>query len=311
MSSSSLGGAASVPSSALPTEEYIASFGFGSNMNIALLQSKKCLRVLGSAPAIVKGWRLNFSLSAISLVEPSFADAQRGAADDEIHGVVAFLPPADYAKLAAQESAYGVAEVPLTTYDGRAMTGRLFTKLGGSVTAPDIPCSARYLNVLVQGAREAGLDSAYIQRLASTPTYQPTQDTLARRAALPSPASLPAITVVELREAFADPPRGRASAEDASTRTAVLGYVFELPRKALFFGAHRGRDITARASRQWQGISLDENDDLGDPRRFPPVKAMPAGEREFVSNWLDHYLARANIVGFLAEFKQHLEAEGH
>lgn len=35
-------------------------FGFGSNMNVGLLRSKKGHVVLDHAPAIVKSWRLNF-----------------------------------------------------------------------------------------------------------------------------------------------------------------------------------------------------------------------------------------------------------
>ena len=49
---------------------------------------------------------------------------------------------------------------------------------------PERPCSARYLNVLVSGARSAGLDGAYVERLAKTPTYAPSAATLELRAAL-------------------------------------------------------------------------------------------------------------------------------
>ena len=84
----------------------VTTFGFGSNMNIALLRSKKGMRVLEHTPAVLRGWRLSFQRPALALVEPSFADARPGAPEDEIHGVAVRLPAADYARLAAQESSY-------------------------------------------------------------------------------------------------------------------------------------------------------------------------------------------------------------
>jgi hypothetical protein len=319
-----------------PSSESVWTFGFGSNMNVSLLQSKKGLTVFESSPAVVKEWRLSFALPGFSLVEPSWADAQPGTKDDEIHGVAVRIPLADYARLSKQEASYREALVTATTYDGSVLTVRLYTKSQPAAAdsepalppAEDIPCSKRYLNVLVTGAREAGLDESYVQRLSERPTYVPSPETLERRVAmLPSPESLPPITVAKLREQFADPPRGSydpslSSGGDPSAaadgegdapfipvaRTAILGYVLELPRPKLYRGSHRGRDLTARQSRQWRGISLDQDDDFG-ATPFPSLAKIPPDELEFVKQWFDHYLQNAKVVGYLVEFREQLERE--
>lgn len=61
-----------------------------------------------------------------------------------------------------------------------------------------------------------------------------------------------------------------------------------VPKQTFFFGSHKGRDITARSIRQWRGLPLDENDDMGRPP-FPDMSESPADEREFVQNWFDFY----------------------
>jgi hypothetical protein len=288
-------------------------FGFGSNMNIELLRSKKGMNVLDFAPAVVTGWRLSFQKPAFALVEPSFADARPSAErGDEIHGVVVRLPPADYARLAAQESAYDDAAVTAVTYDGRAIAARLFTmRSPPAADAADIPCSLRYLRVLVSGAREAGLREDYVARLAARPTYAATPETLARRAAALAvpPASLPPISVAELAAAWAPAPRGGAAADAETARVAVAGFVFELPRARTPFAAHRGRDITARAGRQWRGEPLDADDDWGRPP-FVVLAARPEEEREFILNYFDAYVERSGgkVVGFLTEYREALEA---
>ena len=43
--------------------------------------------------------------------------------------------------------------------------------------------SARYLSVLVNGATEAKLDPAYIEKLKQTETYKPSAETLEKRKA--------------------------------------------------------------------------------------------------------------------------------
>jgi len=151
-------------------------------------------------------------MKGISLVDPSFADAQQGAPEDELHGVAVRMPLMDYATLSKQEGGYLVATVSILAYDGRALIGQIYSLPPEKVQPTDIPCSERYLNVLVSGAKEAGLKAEYIAALAARPFYTPSADTLAKRLAMcVSPATLPPITVAELQD-YADQPRGTVRA---------------------------------------------------------------------------------------------------
>ena len=62
-------------------------FGFGSNMDIDALQIKKKVKVLEYTAAKCKGWRMAFNIGGLDYVEPSFANAQEGDSNDEIHGM--------------------------------------------------------------------------------------------------------------------------------------------------------------------------------------------------------------------------------
>ena len=86
-----------------------------------------------------------------------------------------------------------------------------------------------------------------------------------------------------------------------------LGYIFRVPKQKLIFPLHKGRDITARQIRQFHGLPLDENDDMGQPP-FPNMDHCSEDEREFVYSWFDFYFQFSNgsdpesVVGFLAEW---------
>ena len=273
-------------------------------MNVEFVERKKGLKVLDSKSAILKSWRIGFNFMGPALVEPSWANALHGGESDEIHGVAIKLSAEDKISLDSQEgagpgqTAYTQIPVQVTTYDGETLDTYIYSKLiapgpGGEIV--ERACSIRYRNILVSGATAAGLDPVYIEKLSAMPTYSPTPETLALREALPAPESLPAITVVELAASKETPtPCGfslfftvfhhfatfsitffiilsmfpsfplRREPSDL-WRTSVLGYVFELPRSAVHMNSHRARDITARMSRQWRGLSLDTDDDFGRP----------------------------------------------
>ena len=306
-----------------PSTESVWSFGFGSNMNVKLARSKKGLNVLEYTPGVVPGWRMSFRLKGFGCVEPSWADAQRAAPGDaagDVHGVALKLPLLDYARLARQERGYEEAAIVVEAYDGRRIPARVFTAPAARLAPEEIPCSARYLGVLVQGAVAAGLDAAYVEALRRKPTYRPSPETLAARAALPAPAALPRVTIAELWEGYSSAAAAPQVATDGAAGTAtaprarvsVLGYVFDLDQAKVGFASHRGRDITARTVRQFRGMALDANDDQGRVP-LPHLRALEPGALEYAHNWLDDYLAKEGpeaVVGFLEEFLLEQEPGG-
>ena len=72
-------------------------------------------------------------------------------------------------KLDKVEAGYNKEIVTLLAYDGRKLEG--FVYMPKIDTTMEYLPSSRYLGVLCKGARQANLDPAYIERLASRPVY--------------------------------------------------------------------------------------------------------------------------------------------
>ena len=152
----------------------------------------------------------------------------------------------------------------------------------------------------MKGAKQAGLDPQYIEKLSNHSTYKANTATLKARNERPLPENLKEITVDEL--------------SGNRNWVSCLGYVVEPSR--IYFDIHKGRDITTRSLMQFHGIPLDDNDDNGRPP-YPLKNKMTDDELEFVTCWLDHYalnssendLEKSPIVGFLKEFKDQQNSE--
>ena len=111
------------------SSSYVWSFGFGSNMNVAFVESKKGYKVHAHRCAVLRGWRLTFNLHGPDRVEESFANAQPSEDPaDEIHGVAIKLTVEDALKLDAQERAYRRVAVVVRAYDGTEIEAHVYSK---------------------------------------------------------------------------------------------------------------------------------------------------------------------------------------
>ncbi|GMI18805.1 hypothetical protein TrLO_g11882 [Triparma laevis f. longispina] len=281
-------------------------------MNIDIVTKKKGVTVLEHTAGSVSGYSLSFTTGGLSSVEPSFGDCQPQSGG-EIHGVALKLTNEDMNAMDAQEGynpnstkGYKKIEVTVNAYDGRTFLAWVYSARQPKPVSTH--CSQRYLNVLISGAKDAGLDPEYIEKLSKLPTYTPTPETLALRSKLPPLSTLPSMTVTELAETknTIDP-----HDPDSIAYTSIHGYIFRLPRSKITFGSHLGRDLTARFSRHFRGISMDLNDDLGKPPFRLPRDFESEGEREYVRMWRDHYLGKMGVEGVvvacLKEYTDQLE----
>lgn len=173
------------PLSASDDDDFVWSFGFGSNMNIDIVTKKKGVAVLEYTAGSVSGYSLSFTTGGLSSVEPSFGDCQPQSGG-EIHGVALKLTKEDMNAMDAQEGynpnstkGYKKIEVTVNAYDGRTFLAWVYSARQPKPVSTH--CSQRYLNVLVSGAKDAGLDPEYIEKLSKLPTYTPTPETLALR----------------------------------------------------------------------------------------------------------------------------------
>jgi sulfite reductase (NADPH) flavoprotein alpha-component len=147
-------------------------FGYGSNLNLTSLRAKgvepRC-----SEQAALHGWKLLFNVrhwfrheGGVGNIRPSEDPA------DHVHGLVHLCEDEQLPLLDAVES-YGVGydriEVELDTAHGPL---RAITYVGIPAYLDDacLP-TQRYLNILLKGAANAGLDEAYIEKLRRHPVY--------------------------------------------------------------------------------------------------------------------------------------------
>ena len=257
-------------------------FSYGANMNVKYIEERKKVKVIESAPAILKDFRMAFSFKGFPHVEPGFAGLWDSPGSN-VHGIAICLDKQSADILDTSEGAnntfgYVKQKVTFNTYAGKAIEG--FIYIDKSPDRKEYLPSRRYLNILISGAKEAGLDSKYIAKLESQPFYVPTEKTLKARSLRPKPEDLPVITLDEL------------SKDDCLT--SVLGYVCKTDGK---FPPNRAKELSQTTN------------DSGKPS-YPVVKDMSPEHLETITRWLDTYTLDEDdellpsIVGYLKEFHE-------
>ena len=116
-------------------------------------------------------------------------------------------------------------------------------------------------------------------------------------------------TIYTVDELSATKHGGKISGEFAYV--AILGYVMKLPMAKMrtTMMMHVGRDITYRCLKTWRGLTInaeDKDDDMGKPP-YPDVVNLTDNEKEYIYNWLDHYLAKSEVVGYVKEFADQVD----
>eukprot|EP00978_Attheya_sp_CCMP212_P048168 scaffold480554_cov43-Attheya_sp.AAC.1 len=148
------------------------------------------LSPLQSCAAVLPDHKLRFQIPGMPLVEPSWANVEPIAYDDDengssttVHGVLYKLTEQDFASVCATEGvpfAYRLHRCQVVPYkgDGEQVGATTLAKtdpfrvsaftlvpIPRYRSAPDIPPSQSYLNVLLRGAREFQLDREYVTYL--------------------------------------------------------------------------------------------------------------------------------------------------
>ena len=278
-------------------------FGYGSNMSIANLIKKKRLDILDHATGACANWALAFELPGIPHVEPVFANV-RPAQGDAVHGIAFQISAAQAEGLDRQEGGYDVVPAQCVAYDGRvfADVGLYVPKQGRAAAEPGARPSRRYLDILRRGAREAGLDAAYIERLDQHPHYvtppQVRDQTQRWLEDFEQDASRRDVRWTAQELAGFD-----GSAPDRPAHSSAMGYVVAFEA---WFSSWRGHTITRRNLLHFRGESVDALDVRAGEAGFLPLPDLAActpAELEFLRQNLDHLLhCGGRIVGRLQEF---------
>ena len=191
-----------------------------------------------SQSAVLSGWRLRFNVAHFFRNEGGVANIEySGDANDQVLGVIHECSDEALAPLDATE-AYGYGydriTVAVEVYDDTNKQAKTFSALTyvGMPNFIDNNClpSRRYLNILLDGSIQAGLDQAYIAKLKAQPVHTPKE----------YPTFIP--------------PQGEHPVFDVNSLkgqplyTALLGYVFDMaearPHHQYLKGYFGGKDMT-------------------------------------------------------------------
>lgn len=253
-------------------------FGYGSNMDLRSLRAKG-VQPLRSQPAALHGWRLRFNVQHFFPHEGGVGNIE--PVDDPssvVHGVLHQCHDAHLAPLDATEAyGYGYDRIPVTleTADG-PQQAIAYAGLPPFINDACLP-TRRYLNILLQGARAAGLDPAYVEALRRQPVM----------------AAEPVAPFV--------PPSGDYPVFDAAALareprlTALAGAVFDMSGARAqhqflraYFG---GRDMTLfHLKRLDQSDGSETLDDIRHAR-------FSAAQRQYLDAYLHAYMAEYAYAG--------------
>lgn len=253
-------------------------FAYGSNMNMISLRAKG-VEPRSSTRATLRGWHLAFDVhhwfrheGGVGNIHPSSDPA------DRVEGIVHEVSDKDLARLDAVESrgvGYDRADVVVETDDG-AVSAIAYVGVPGYLDASCLP-TQRYLNILVRGGVEAGLDAAYIAALRDHPVHQPDDY---------PPFEPPASDA---------PPFDRASLAAQPMYTALDGFVFDMsacrPKLECVRDLFGGKDMTLFHLKR-----LDTSDGTETLDDVAAGRLSGAGRR-YINAYLNEYAVEFRYVG--------------
>lgn len=253
-------------------------FGFGSNMNMTSLRAKG-VEPLAFRRAVLHGWRLRFNVQHFFRNEGGVGNIERSEIPgDQVLGVLYDCPDEALGPLDAME-AFGHGYDRITVeVEAEGERTPAFTYIGMPEFI-DNHClpSRRYLNLLIDGARGAGLDAGYVRNLMAQPVHQ-AED---YPPFTPPPGDYPVFDAVSLAR--------------HPSYTALYGAVFDMSRARPlheylkhFFG---GRDMTLFHLKRLD--SSDGHESLDDIR----LGRLNEAQRHYLNDYLNEYAREYRYVG--------------
>ncbi len=259
-------------------------FGFGSNMSMLSLRAKG-VEPQASRRAVLRGWRLRFNVQHFFRHEGGVGNIENtGNPNDRVIGVLHECPD-EALPLLDEAEAYGHGydriEIEVETDTPSAgQTPRVsaLTYVGmPQFIDNDCRPSRRYLNIILEGGRRAGLDNDYLKTLACQPIHQA--------------GDYPAFT----------PPAGnhptfdRESLAEQPLYTALYGAVFDMsgarPLHHFLKGFFGGRDMTLFHLRRLDSSNIDET--MEDIRKGRLNRA----QKQYLNAYLNEYAREYRYVG--------------
>ncbi|GAA5182262.1 hypothetical protein GCM10025771_31160 [Niveibacterium umoris] len=253
-------------------------FGYGSNMDLRSLRAKG-VEPTESRRAVLHGWRLRFNVhhffrheGGVGNIEPT------GNPADQVWGVVHHCDDPDLELLDAAEAyGHGYDRIAVTLETGSGPMKAIAYVGIPSFIDEDCRPTQRYLNILIKGATDNGLDADYIAALRRHPVHQK----LPVPPFLPPPGDYPVYTA----ETLAEQPM----------LTALAGAVFDMTdarwQHSFLQGFFGGRDMTLFHLKRLD--HSDGSETLDDIRH----NRLSAAQRQYLDEYLHEYSAEYVYVG--------------
>jgi hypothetical protein len=154
-------------------------FAYGANMSRRVFVERRGIRPLSVEPVRLDGWELSFALRGVPFVEPAWATI-RPAPDGWVEGTLYGLDAADLAALDLLENGYRREAIEVVSMEAGPV--RAWVYRAPVETAGLLP-SRRYLQIVIDAARERGASADYLARLEAQPAaHVPVLSTVASRA---------------------------------------------------------------------------------------------------------------------------------
>lgn len=158
-------------------------FAYGSNMSTAKFIGSRGIKPQAKMAVTVPRWCLGMPVPGLPYSEPAFSAIK--PRDDpttpDVHGVLYLISQEQFLQVVASEgggTAYGLVNIsalPLFEEDRRRFGNCIeaVSLIAEMKRTPNGLPSVRYMTLLLDGAREAGLSEEYRMYLAKQPTYAP------------------------------------------------------------------------------------------------------------------------------------------
>ncbi|MGH8614124.1 MAG: gamma-glutamylcyclotransferase family protein [Gammaproteobacteria bacterium] len=141
-------------------------FAYGANMGTEVLVRRCGVRPLRSEAARLEGYRLVFTQAGVPIIEPCFASIE-AAPGEAVYGVVHNLA-VDTAEHLDQFEGPTCERIAVSVEGSKKGSITAWTYRARHPIAGLVP-SKRYLNLIIDGAREFALPEHYVQSLESQP----------------------------------------------------------------------------------------------------------------------------------------------
>ena len=151
----------------MPSEKSIFYYAYGSNMSSGIfVHGFRKMNPSSAERAILRGYRLAFSEAGIPFFEPAFANVE----EDEaalVEGVLYRITEKEMDDLHISEGgrAYNIIHVPVVGDMSGSVEAQVFQS---KHPAHGLHPSKRYIDILIDGAREHGLSEAWVTMLENT-----------------------------------------------------------------------------------------------------------------------------------------------